>query len=44
MRSKSAALDLLDQALALAPDYVEAGTAAPTLHYQMGNFASRCPT
>lgn len=41
---QTAALDLLDQAIALAPDYVEGWNRRATLHYQMGNFRSRCPT
>lgn len=35
---QTAALDLLDQAIALAPDYVEGWNRRATLHYQMGNF------
>lgn len=32
------ALDLYDQAIALAPDYVEGWNQRATLHYQMGNY------
>lgn len=35
---KTAALDLLDQVIALSPDYVEGWNRRATLHYQMGNF------
>ncbi|HXV28766.1 MAG TPA: hypothetical protein VD840_00385, partial [Sinorhizobium sp.] len=35
---KSAALDILDQVIVLAPDYVEGWNRRATLHYQMGNF------
>jgi tetratricopeptide (TPR) repeat protein len=35
---KSVALDFLDQAIVLAPDYVEGWNRRATLHYQMGNF------
>lgn len=35
---KSVALDILDQVIVLAPDYVEGWNRRATLHYQMGNF------
>ncbi|WP_457662491.1 tetratricopeptide repeat protein [Sinorhizobium medicae] len=35
---QTAALDLLDQVIALSPDYVEGWNRRATLHYQMGNF------
>ncbi|WP_143523605.1 tetratricopeptide repeat protein [Pararhizobium arenae] len=35
---RSVALDLYDQAIALAPDYVEGWNQRATLHYQMGNY------
>ena len=35
---QAVALDLYDQAIALAPDYVEGWNQRATLHYQMGNY------
>lgn len=35
---QSVALDLYDQAIALAPTYVEGWNQRATLHYQMGNY------
>ncbi|OHV75439.1 hypothetical protein [Ensifer sp. LCM 4579] len=35
---KSMALDILDQVIVLAPNYVEGWNRRATLHYQMGNF------
>lgn len=35
---KAAALDALDQVIALAPDYVEGWNRRATLHYAMGNY------
>ncbi|MFD2345414.1 hypothetical protein [Sinorhizobium terangae] len=35
---KPVALDILDQVIALAPNYVEGWNRRATLHYQMGNY------
>lgn len=35
---KPAALDILDQVIALAPNYVEGWNRRATLHFQMGNY------
>ncbi|WP_209603338.1 tetratricopeptide repeat protein [Sinorhizobium kostiense] len=35
---KTMALDMLDQVIVLAPNYVEGWNRRATLHYQMGNF------
>lgn len=38
LNKQAIALDLYDQAIALAPDYVEGWNQRATLHYQMGNY------